>query len=94
MMSMITSDFATMNNANISYFVAYEGDETKPQSMLAGDRNISGPYNNSSCGLLNTVWTALGLGATTMATEIMPPVRSRQKFTTRSATSASATAAP
>ena len=38
--------------------------------MLAGDRNISGPYNNSSCGLLNTVWTALGLGATTMATEI------------------------
>ena len=67
-----TSDFSTLNNANISYFVAYEGDENKPQSMLAGDRNVSGPYNNVSCGVLNTLWVGLGLGATTMATEITP----------------------
>jgi prepilin-type N-terminal cleavage/methylation domain-containing protein len=69
---VVTSDFSIMNNVNISYFVAYEGDETKPQSMLSGDRNVTGPYNNVSCGVLNTIWVALGLGATTMATEITP----------------------
>jgi prepilin-type N-terminal cleavage/methylation domain-containing protein len=68
----VISDFSVLNNANISYFVAYEGDETKPQSMLAGDRNVNGPYNNVSCGVLNARWTALGLGNTTMATEITP----------------------
>ena len=69
---LVVSDFTVLNNANISYFVAYEGDETKPQSMLAGDRNVSGPYNNIGCGVLNTRWTTLGLGATTIATEITP----------------------
>jgi len=67
---LVTSDFTALNNANISYFVAYEGEENKPQSMLAGDRNVTGPYNNISCGVLNSVWVSLGLGATTMATEI------------------------
>src|SRR6476469_4085043 len=36
----IVSDWQTFyndKNAHLSYFVAYEGDETKPQSMLSGD---------------------------------------------------------
>ncbi|MBM3821867.1 MAG: type II secretion system protein [Verrucomicrobia bacterium] len=28
-------------NANVSYFLGYEADETKPQSILAGDRNVT-----------------------------------------------------
>src|SRR4051794_10440191 len=38
--------FFTDKNAHLSYFVAYEGDETKPQSMLSGDSNITGAANN------------------------------------------------
>jgi prepilin-type N-terminal cleavage/methylation domain-containing protein len=34
-------------NKNISYFIGLEADETKPQSMLAGDRNIT---NNQTAG--------------------------------------------
>lgn len=32
---------AFTKNANVSYFLGYEADETKPQSILAGDRNIT-----------------------------------------------------
>lgn len=35
-------------NKNISYFVGLTADETKPQSMLAGDRNIT---NNATTGI-------------------------------------------
>ena len=67
----IESDFNNIvNNNNISYFVCYEGDETKPQTMLAGDRNITGVANNTVCGLLTTVWTTLGVGASPMAAAI------------------------
>lgn len=37
-------------DANVSYFVGYEADETEPQTLLSGDRNISGAANNTSCG--------------------------------------------
>ena len=67
---LVTSDFTMLNNANISYFVAYEGEENKPQSMLAGDRNVSGPYNNIQCGVLTTVWIGLGLSSAPIGTEI------------------------
>jgi len=32
-----------VDNNHISYFVSYEGDQAKPQSMLAGDRNLDVP---------------------------------------------------
>jgi len=34
------ADFATMNNSNVSYFVAATADYSQPDSILAGDRNI------------------------------------------------------
>ena len=37
------------NNNHCSYFVGYESDETLPQSMLSGDRNIRGVANNQTC---------------------------------------------
>lgn len=64
------NDFGTFNNANVSYFVAYEGDEQKPQSMLAGDRNTSGPYNDVACNVLGGIWSSLGAGAAPLATRI------------------------
>lgn len=33
---------ANKGNAAVSYFIGLEADETKPQSILAGDRNIAG----------------------------------------------------
>jgi prepilin-type processing-associated H-X9-DG protein len=33
---------ATFNNTNISYFVGLDADNTKPQNLLSGDRNIVG----------------------------------------------------
>jgi len=36
------ADFATLQNKNISYFIGLNADETRPQTILAGDRNISG----------------------------------------------------
>lgn len=33
-------------NRNISYFVAFDADETKPNRLLSGDRNISGGTTN------------------------------------------------
>jgi competence protein ComGC len=37
-----TSWDSTFGNQNISYFVGLEADETKPQMILSGDRNITG----------------------------------------------------
>jgi hypothetical protein len=36
------SDWAKLKNSNISYFIGLDSDETKPQIILSGDRNISG----------------------------------------------------
>ena len=42
----------TLNNANISYFIGVDGDETQPQMLLAGDHNMGKGTagNNSPCG--------------------------------------------
>jgi type II secretory pathway pseudopilin PulG len=36
------SDFTQFSNANLSYFVGLEAREDNPQSILSGDRNITG----------------------------------------------------
>jgi hypothetical protein len=35
------SSFTTLSNTNVSYFVGLEADETKPQMLLTGDRNLT-----------------------------------------------------
>jgi len=36
------TDFSNFSNANLSYFVGFEAREDNPQSILSGDRNITG----------------------------------------------------
>lgn len=36
-----TGDFARLSNKNLSYFVGLDADETRPQTILSGDRNLS-----------------------------------------------------
>jgi len=36
------TNFTKLNNKNISYFIGLDADETKRQTILSGDRNISG----------------------------------------------------
>ena len=38
----IAADFAALRNKDISYFIGLDADETQPQTILAGDRNITG----------------------------------------------------
>lgn len=35
------SDWGQLSNSNVSYFVGLDGDETKPQTILSGDRTLS-----------------------------------------------------
>lgn len=35
------TSFRNLENANVSYFVGLDADETKPQRLLSGDRNLS-----------------------------------------------------
>ena len=42
------SSFATLRNENVSYFIGKDADETKPQTILAGDRNITSSTGNGS----------------------------------------------
>jgi prepilin-type N-terminal cleavage/methylation domain-containing protein len=51
-------------DANLSYVVGYDAGEDRPQSILAGDRNVSGTYNDKPCSAFS--------GA--MATEITASV--------------------
>lgn len=53
------------NNDHCSYFVGYEADETLPQSMLSGDRNIRGVSNNQTCG----AWNGARAGSITVNSE-------------------------
>lgn len=53
------------NNNYCSYFVGYEADETLPQSMLSGDRNIRGAANNQTCG----AWNGARAGSITVTSE-------------------------
>lgn len=57
-------DFAGDNNS-CSYFVCYEGKEDKPQTLLAGDRNIKGANNGATCG----AWTGATASSVTPASE-------------------------
>ena len=41
-------------NRNISYFVAFDADETKPNRLLSGDRNISGGTTNGHLFIYST----------------------------------------
>ncbi len=42
-------------NANLSYFVSFDADETKPERLLSGDRNITGGvFTNGFLRLLKT----------------------------------------
>jgi prepilin-type N-terminal cleavage/methylation domain-containing protein len=63
-----------VNNNHISYFVGYEGDQARPQSMLAGDRNLEVPggvYNAGTCVYLEKIWAGLGVvGGAPQATMI------------------------
>jgi prepilin-type N-terminal cleavage/methylation domain-containing protein len=44
-------DAATLfSDANISYVVGYDSDESAPQSVLSGDWNTSGTHNSDDCG--------------------------------------------
>ena len=47
-----TTDFSQFSNTNLSYFVVLDADETKPQRLLSGDRNITG--GTLSNGFLRT----------------------------------------
>ena len=57
------ANWASLTDNNLSYFVGYEVDETSPQSMLSGDRNVSGAGNTETCGVLSRVWQGLGYPA-------------------------------
>ena len=55
----VATNFAALQNANISYFIGVDADYSKPMSLLAGDGNISSPQTllrAAAGGAL--VWTA------------------------------------
>jgi prepilin-type N-terminal cleavage/methylation domain-containing protein len=66
----LVSQWPNLDNTHVSYWVGYEAKETLPQSMLSGDRNLVGANNNSTCGVLSPIWTALGVGASPTACQI------------------------
>lgn len=39
------TDFAMLNDSHLSYFVGLSADETKPQTILSGDRNLGADGN-------------------------------------------------
>jgi prepilin-type N-terminal cleavage/methylation domain-containing protein len=58
-------DFVNAANGGLSYLAGYEADESKPQTILSGDRNISGGANDQSCG----AWTGAMACALTGSSE-------------------------
>jgi hypothetical protein len=56
-------DFTSFSNANLSYFIALDADESKPQRLLSGDRNITG--GTLSNGFLRTLASNTLAGWTT-----------------------------
>ena len=56
-------DFAHLSNANLSYFVALDADESKAQRLLSGDRNITG--GTLSNGFLRVLTPQTDAGWTT-----------------------------
>jgi competence protein ComGC len=55
-------DFTTFSNSNLTYFVALNADESKPQQILTGDRNITG--GTLSNGFLRVLTSADDVGWT------------------------------
>jgi len=53
-------DFTSLSNTNISYFISPGTDESSPESILAGDRNIgaNGPVSTTGSLILSTNSTA------------------------------------
>jgi hypothetical protein len=55
------ASFAALANKNLSYFVCLDADETQPQQLLTGDRNITGGATNGFLRLLtlnsSVAWT-------------------------------------
>ena len=66
----LADTWANLVNSNLSYFVGLEANEFQPQSMLAGDRNVSGTFNSTPCPALNSIWSSLGLMEMPMGTSI------------------------
>jgi type II secretory pathway pseudopilin PulG len=62
--------WVNLTDTNLSYFAGLEADEVQPQSMLAGDWNVSGLYNSTPCPALNSIWAALGLIGVPMGSSI------------------------
>ncbi|HEY0552229.1 MAG TPA: hypothetical protein VGF13_21690 [Verrucomicrobiae bacterium] len=54
-------DFAGLSDKNISYFVGFDAAETNPESILSGDRNITGGITN---GFLRLIASYAQLGWT------------------------------
>jgi prepilin-type N-terminal cleavage/methylation domain-containing protein/prepilin-type processing-associated H-X9-DG protein len=53
------TNFAALQNANISYFVGVDADYSKPMSLLAGDGNLSSPQTLLRTAAGSTLlWTA------------------------------------
>lgn len=50
-------DFAKLTDSNISYFIGLDAKETEPQSILAGDRNVS-TNNRMMSGLVELTRTS------------------------------------
>jgi type II secretory pathway pseudopilin PulG len=49
------TNFTNFSNTNLSYFVGLDADETKPERLLSGDRNITGGvFTNGFLRLLKT----------------------------------------
>ena len=50
-----TNASSFQSNSNLSYFVSFDADETKPERLLSGDRNITGGvFTNGFLRLLKT----------------------------------------
>ena len=58
-----TRNWSEFSNANLSYFVALDADETKPNRLLSGDRNVTG--GTLSNGFLRVLTPQTDVGWTT-----------------------------
>lgn len=53
-------DFENLSNANISYFVGLDADESKPDCFLGGDRNLTGGFLSNGIFRISTSQSAAG----------------------------------
>src|SRR5262249_3032152 len=59
----VSTNFTVLQNGNVSYFVGVDADFSQPNSLLAGDRNLTNDYGGGSTilrlGPLSSLrWTA------------------------------------